>query len=178
MRRILVWVVLGPLLAAAVWLPAPRAFGQQDGAAQRQKAQEFARLWKRLPQTEDPKERIALADRALKLERQLSRWPLDVTRERARAILWWWLGRGYDEFPRGDRADNIERAIAAYGQALQILTLERSANDWASLQTNLGNAYQQRILGDLADNLEKAIGAYQAALTIITRGALPHRRLP
>ena len=174
MRRILAWVVFGILLAAVVWSTSPQAFAQQqDEAAQQQKAEEFAQLWERLPQTPDPEERIALAERALKLEPEPGSWSLPIAREEARARVWWWLGLAYMQRPRGDWVDNVERAIAAYGQALQILTPERSADGWASLQNNLGIAYEQRILGERADNLEEAISAYQAALTVRTREALP-----
>jgi CHAT domain-containing protein/tetratricopeptide (TPR) repeat protein len=174
MRRILAWVAFGILLAGAVWLPAPQAFAQrQDEAALRQKTQEFARLWERVPQTQDPEERIALADRALKLEPQLSRWPLGVTRERARAVLWSQLGTGYQDLPRGDRAENIEQAIGAYERAQPFFTRQQSAEEWAMVQNNLGIAYARRLHGEFADNQEKAIAYFQAALTVMTRKALP-----
>ena len=59
--------------------------------------------------------------------------------------------------------ENLDRAIAAYTQALQILTPERSAQDWAALQNDLGIAYQDRIRGERVDNLEKAITAFEVS---------------
>ena len=72
-----------------------------------------------------------------------------------------------------DRADNLEKAIAAYEAALTVWTREALPREWASTQNNLGFAYASRIRGDRADNLEKAIAAYEAALTVCTREALP-----
>ena len=61
---------------------------------------------------------------------------------------------------RGDRADNLEKAIAAYEAALTVRTRE-------ALPRGLGEHAEQprhrllrnRIRGDRADNLEKAIAA-------------------
>ena len=83
------------------------------------------------------------------------------------------LGNAYLYRIRGDRADNLEKAIAAYEAALTVRTREALPREWAATQNNLGNAYADRIRGDRADNLEKAIAAYEAALTVRTREALP-----
>ena len=74
---------------------------------------------------------------------------------------------------RGDRADNLEKAIAAYEAALTVRTREALPREWAQTQNNLALAYWNRIRGDRADNLEKAIAAFEAALTVFTREALP-----
>ncbi|MDZ8261266.1 CHAT domain-containing protein, partial [Nostoc sp. ChiQUE01b] len=74
---------------------------------------------------------------------------------------------------KGDRADNIEKAIAAFTAALTVRTPEALPIDWATTQNNLGLAYTDRIKGDRADNIEIAIAAYTAALTVYTREALP-----
>jgi hypothetical protein len=57
---------------------------------------------------------------------------------------------------RGERADNLERAIAAYETVLTVLTREAFPQDWALTQCNLGNAYSDLIRGERADNLERA----------------------
>jgi CHAT domain-containing protein/tetratricopeptide (TPR) repeat protein len=74
---------------------------------------------------------------------------------------------------RGDRADNLERAIAAFEAALTVRTSDNLPREWAATQNNLGNAYVVRITGERADNMEKAIAAFEAALTVRTREALP-----
>ena len=74
---------------------------------------------------------------------------------------------------RGDRADNLEKAIAAFEAALTVRTREALPREWATTQNNLAIAYRTRVRGDRADNLEKAIAAYEAALTVTTREALP-----
>jgi CHAT domain-containing protein/tetratricopeptide (TPR) repeat protein len=83
------------------------------------------------------------------------------------------LGAAYWARIRGDKADNLEKAIAAHAQALTVRTREASPQDWAVSQNNLGNAYFARIRGARADNLEKAIAAHEQALTVRTREASP-----
>jgi CHAT domain-containing protein len=70
------------------------------------------------------------------------------------------------DFPRGNRANNIE--IAIYQAALTVYTFEDFPENWAMTQNNLANAYSNRINGSRADNLERAIEFYQAALTVYT----------
>ncbi|MFK0733931.1 MAG: CHAT domain-containing protein, partial [Gloeotrichia echinulata HAB0833] len=74
----------------------------------------------------------------------------------------------------GERADNLEKAIAAYQAALEVYTREAFPVEWASTQNNLGTAYRDRILGERADNLEKAIATYSAALQVYTRESFPY----
>jgi len=83
------------------------------------------------------------------------------------------LGIAYSDRIKGDKADNIEFAIAAYNLALQIYTPQAFPQDWAMTQNNLGNAYWGRIKGDKADNIEFAIAAYNLALQIYTPQAFP-----
>ena len=77
------------------------------------------------------------------------------------------------EFPLGNKASNLEIAIAGYETALIVLTRERFEEGWASLQNNLANAYIDRLRGDKADNIEKAITACQQALQVYTQQRFP-----
>src|SRR5262245_9915046 len=63
------------------------------------------------------------------------------------------LGHAYLLMP-GDRADNLEKAIAHYDAALGALTRETLPRVWSDAQHFLGAAYQDRIHGDRAENLE------------------------
>jgi CHAT domain-containing protein len=83
------------------------------------------------------------------------------------------LAAAYSNRIKGDRADNIENAIAAYTAALTVRTPEALPIDWAATQNNLANAYTKRIKGDRVDNIENAIAASTAALNVYTREALP-----
>jgi tetratricopeptide (TPR) repeat protein len=83
------------------------------------------------------------------------------------------LGTAYQNRIRGERAENLEEAIAAYNRALQISTREDFPQDWAMTQMNLGNAYKDRIRGERAENLEEAIAAFNRALQIYTRDSFP-----
>ncbi|MBD0341850.1 MAG: tetratricopeptide repeat protein, partial [Microcoleus sp. Co-bin12] len=74
---------------------------------------------------------------------------------------------------KGDRGENIERAIAFYEAALQVRTRPAFPEEWATTQNNLATAYLYRIKGDRGENLERAIAFYEAALQVRTRPAFP-----
>jgi len=64
------------------------------------------------------------------------------------------VGRNDDELATaylnrrdGDRADNIEQAIAAYQQAFKVMTHLNMPIGWARAMNNLGLAYFHRIHG-------------------------------
>ncbi len=75
--------------------------------------------------------------------------------------------------PLGNRADNLEQAIAHYELALHVYTRDAFPTDWAMTQNNLANAYLYRIRGERAENLARAIEYYQNALQIHTPQAYP-----
>ncbi|MGK7878463.1 MAG: tetratricopeptide repeat protein [Xenococcaceae cyanobacterium] len=83
------------------------------------------------------------------------------------------LGNSLCQNPLGNRAENIELAIAAYQQALEVTTRTAMPVDWAQTMMNLANAYSSRIRGERAENIELAIAAYTAALEVRTRQAFP-----
>ncbi|MFN7526683.1 MAG: CHAT domain-containing protein [Dolichospermum sp.] len=77
------------------------------------------------------------------------------------------------QFPLGNKADNMEIAITGYEIAFTVFTRETSPELWGTLQNNLGIAYRDRIRGDKAENLENAIAAYNKALEVRTRTDFP-----
>jgi len=77
------------------------------------------------------------------------------------------------QFPLGNKPDNMEIAITGYEIVSTVFTRDTSPEQWAMTQNNLGNAYRDRIRGDKADNLENAIAAYQQALEVYTRTNFP-----
>ena len=83
------------------------------------------------------------------------------------------LATAYSNRIRGEKAQNIELAIASYTAALTIRTREAFPQDWAQTQNNLAAAYSDRIRGEKAQNIELAIASYYAALTIYTGDAFP-----
>jgi CHAT domain-containing protein len=84
------------------------------------------------------------------------------------------LGLAYMNRQLGDRAENVELAIAAGEEALGFLTREMSEEHWVGLQVLIANAYMARVRGDRADNLEKVTAAHEAALTVLTRDGHPN----
>jgi len=83
------------------------------------------------------------------------------------------LGNLYQQYRQGDRASNLERAMAFYTAALTAYTRDAFPEKWAGTQNNLGIAYTYRIRGERADNIEVAIAYFTAALTVYTRDAFP-----
>jgi CHAT domain-containing protein len=83
------------------------------------------------------------------------------------------LGNTYAERIEGDKAENIERAIATYKQALSILPKASNEQLWASLQSALGNALKRNYQGNREENIEAAIQAYEQALTVRTQSTMP-----
>ncbi|MFM7476713.1 MAG: tetratricopeptide repeat protein, partial [Microcystis aeruginosa] len=83
------------------------------------------------------------------------------------------LALAYSDRILGDRAENLEKAIELYGQALEVRTRKNFPVDWAMTLNNLASAYINRIRGDRAENLEKAIELYGQALEIKTRKNFP-----
>ncbi|MEZ2238407.1 CHAT domain-containing protein [Microcoleus sp.] len=78
-----------------------------------------------------------------------------------------------NQFPRGNRANNIEIAITGYKIVLS--NREPGSEKYAGTQNNLANAYSNRINGSRADNLEQAIAFFDAALTVRTLEDFPEQ---
>ena len=74
---------------------------------------------------------------------------------------------------KGERGENIEKAIAFHEAALQVRTRQAFPQDWATTQNNLAIAYYSRIQGDRRENIERAIAFHEAALQVRTRQAFP-----
>jgi CHAT domain-containing protein len=77
------------------------------------------------------------------------------------------------QFPLGDKASNMEIAIAGYEVVSTMFTRDAFPQDWAMTQNNLAIAYSDRIRGDKAQNIELAIASYTNALEVRTKDAFP-----
>jgi len=84
------------------------------------------------------------------------------------------FGNLIQQFPLGNRADNLEIAIASYESVLKVFTREVYPQDWAVTQNNLGAVYLFRIQGEQAENLEMAICFLEPSLEVYTREAFPY----
>jgi hypothetical protein len=78
---------------------------------------------------------------------------------------------------RGQRDDNVERAIALYEEVLTADIREALPHDRAITRYNLAFAYSIRIRGKRADNLRRAVTLLEEALTVYTREAMPRGHL-
>jgi hypothetical protein len=85
--------------------------------------------------------------------------------------LWWQtqanMATAYSRLSRGDRAENIERSIHHYQQALRLLAFGDSPQERILVCNNLANAYRNSIRGDPAANIERAIDFCLEALTYV-----------
>jgi hypothetical protein len=59
---------------------------------------------------------------------------------------------------KGDRSENLERALACLTEIGDSLDKDPDPTLWALARANSGNAYFQRLVGDPRDNIERAIG--------------------
>jgi CHAT domain-containing protein len=78
-------------------------------------------------------------------------------------------------FSQGEKACNIEIAIAGYESALLIYKKEKLPEEWAAIQTNLGSAYGDRIRGERAENIERGIACCQEALQVFNPTDFPEQ---
>ena len=99
------------------------------------------------------------------LERETERWARTQNN----------LAIAYRDRIRGEKAQNIELAIASCTNAAQVYNRDAFPQDWALTQNNLANAYSDRIRGEKAQNIELAIASYTNALFVLTRDAFPEQ---
>ncbi len=108
---------------------------------------------------------------------QLCRQALSLVEQEQNFLLWaalqFELGNSLAQNPLGERAENREKAIAAYQQTLKVINRTVMPLDWAATMNNLAIVYSERIKGERAENLEQAIAAYKQALEVRTRTAMP-----
>src|SRR4026207_2104608 len=78
------------------------------------------------------------------------------------------LGEALISLPTGNRAANLEGAIAAVQDAIAMSPREAESSSTSRLRVlarqRLGHLYFNRIRGDRAQNLEEAIGALEQAI--------------
>ncbi|MBD2425575.1 CHAT domain-containing protein [Phormidium sp. FACHB-1136] len=97
----------------------------------------------------------------------------DAERLASMAAVFGTFGNLINQFPLGTRWLNLELGIAAYTQALKVMTQATMPMDWATIMNNLAITYRNRIRGDKAENIEEAITAYQQSLMVRTPTAMP-----
>ena len=83
------------------------------------------------------------------------------------------FGMAIQGIPIGERQDNIEMAIIAYEQSLELTRKEVMSGGWVSAMNNLASAYFARPRGDRATNIEQAIQTHNEVLTVATKDAMP-----
>jgi tetratricopeptide (TPR) repeat protein len=76
-----------------------------------------------------------------------------------------------------EACSDLQKAVDAYGNALQVRTHEQLPQDWAATKNNLGAAFRGLAKCNKGpvhrEYLQKAVDAYQGALQVRTREQLP-----
>ncbi len=96
------------------------------------------------------------------------------------------LGAAYSDRIRGDRAQNLEAAIAAFTASLEVSTRQAFPVDWAETTFNVALLYAQMALSAFEQNdttqgqrlLHQALTEMQSTLIIFTADGFPdmHQR--
>jgi CHAT domain-containing protein/tetratricopeptide (TPR) repeat protein len=73
-----------------------------------------------------------------------------------------------------ERIQQVDIALVACEEALQIYTLAHYPSQYASVQVTLGNVYRERAVGARRDDLERAIACYYEALRVSTLADFPY----
>jgi CHAT domain-containing protein/tetratricopeptide (TPR) repeat protein len=108
---------------------------------------------------------------------QLLQRAMELTQPERSPLIWGglhgMLGDALLAEPSGDRADNVEHAISAYGVAADFLPLEEQPTTWSMNELNIARAYLERVHGDSETNLRQARQALAEALSVLTGGQGP-----
>src|SRR5690242_2601153 len=115
--------------------------------------------------------RIELLQKALAQVQELEEPEITL---KTRAALQGALAVAYQQRLDGDRVQQMEAALVACEEALQVSTLAHSPYQYASVQVTLGNVYRERVLGAQRDNLERSITCFRTALSVFTLAAFPY----
>ncbi len=83
------------------------------------------------------------------------------------------LGKAYELRVAGDRAGNLEQALAAYTITRMTGKRDDLQVDWGVLYHGLGRVYQHRVYEDRSSNIEAAIHNYARAMEELDRGTAP-----
>jgi hypothetical protein len=84
------------------------------------------------------------------------------------------LGVVYVEMQTGDRATNLQKAIANLEAALRVMTKKDFPVEWARIQSNLGWVYFRLPDGNREENLKIAKTCCEAALSVYTENDFPN----
>ena len=124
--------------------------------------------------------RVTGPGRLAALERALDAYGRALAHARAGQRDWaqvqYGLGQVLIERQQGNRADNVEQAIAAFAHAATVITKETAPALWADIQIGLSKAHWHRVLGTRTQNLEQALAYAEAALSAIDAQRATHDR--
>ena len=127
-----------------------REFGNR-----RWEANSLVNLGKAYLEIGDARKAIEYYEQGLEIDRELGD-------RRAEAGILMNLGMAYAELPRGDRGENLRKAIGCYEAALRVRTEDKFPAEYAQTQANMGIAFKN--LGDQ----EAAIGCWGNACCVYT----------
>ena len=145
----------------------------QPNSASNALALSIISAWQNSSRAPTPEARAQKIEEALALAVPANPWPFrEPARDDLLGQMWGQLGNEYRRVEGAQRSAALERAHAAYEQALKHMAAKGGA-DLARVHYGLGQVYLDRIPGERAQNIEKALRAFNAAAEIATKAAAP-----
>ncbi len=86
------------------------------------------------------------------------------------------FGYAYDQRVKGDRNENLKKAIDYYEQALVFFEKEKYPESWAMIKAGIGQAFAGTKYGNEITNISNAIENYLDTLLIYTKDKYPEDR--
>jgi CHAT domain-containing protein/tetratricopeptide (TPR) repeat protein len=166
------WFSLALLLGNLHVLPLASALAQPNSASNAL-ALSIIAAWQNSSRAPTPQARAHKIEEALALAVPANPWPFrEPARDDLLGQMWGQLGNEYRRVEGAQRSAALERAVAAYQEALKFITPKGGA-DLAKVYFGLAQVYLDRVPGERSQNIEKAISAFNAAAQIATKASLP-----
>ena len=161
------------LLAGSWHLIPLNPASSQPNSASNALALSIISAWQNSSRAPTPEARAQKIEEALALAVPANPWPFrEPARDDLLGQMWGQLGNEYRRVEGAQRSAALERAHAAYEQALKHMAA-KGGPDSARVHYGLGQVYLDRIQGERAQNIEKALRAFNAAAEIATKAAAP-----
>jgi CHAT domain-containing protein len=123
----------------------------------------------RVQQNPDNEQKREAAIDALSIEPKLTAWPASAgSRAQARALLQLIVAIANANRTKGDRARDLETAIACAQASLDVFARDAFPQPWGIAKQVLATAYARRVAGDRSANIEASLAAANEALGVFT----------
>ena len=166
------WFSLALVLSSLHLMPVSSALSQPNSASNTL-ALSIISAWQNSSHASTPEARAQKIEEALALAVPANPWPFrEPARDDLLGQMWGQLGNEYRRVEGAQRPAALERALAAYQEALKYIAPKGGA-DLAKVYFGLAQVYLDRVPGERSQNVEKAISAFNAAAQVATKASHP-----